>query len=199
MKKIILSLIFSCTFPSISGATSIPNPGADIYGAGNSSCSVWTKKRAQKDYFQMGQWMLGSISGAAAFGPELRGGSSQEFATWIDNYCLRNPSDKFSLAVAVLIIDLQLTPQEKAAKKKVAEQKKKTAEQKSLDNWYSLIADFKKHAKSNDSIDYDDPTLGTMWDREVQRLGGLPENEDKSAFWFLSEAHKNVKKTLGLK
>lgn len=103
------------------------------------------------------------------------------------------------MAVAILIIDLQLTPQEKVAKKKVEDQKKKTAEQKSLDDWYQQIADFKKHAKSNESIDYDDPTLGTMWDREVKRLANLPENQDKEAFWFLSEAHKNVKKTLGLK
>lgn len=62
-----------CNFSSISSAASILNPGAEIYGAGNSNCSVWTEKRAQKDYFQVGQWMIGSISGAAAFGPELRG------------------------------------------------------------------------------------------------------------------------------
>lgn len=198
MKKITCLIAFSAlstVFPSFAGG--IPNADAKYYGEGASDCKTWTVKRAKNDYFSMGQWMLGSISGAAAFGPPMRQGTSQEFASYLDNYCRENPQDKFSFAVAIMAIHYQKTAGE--GQQGLTEAQVKLAEQKSVDEWHRQIADFKKFAKATDNINYDDPTLSAMWDKEVRRLAALPENGAKDGVWFLSEAHKSVKKIVSRK
>jgi Skp family chaperone for outer membrane proteins len=82
-----------------------------------------------------------------------------------------------------------------AAEKEVPRDQQ-AAEQKAAQQWYQEIANFKKYAKANEGMDYDDPTLHRLWDGEVRRLAALDENNDKDGFWFLSQAHKNVKTLL---
>jgi hypothetical protein len=77
-------------------------------------------------------------------------------------------------------------------------QKKKQATEieKAREEWGRQISTFKKIVLANEGINYDDTKLAALWDSEVRRLGNDPKNYDKESLWFLSEAHKNVKKMI---
>lgn len=59
--------------------------------------------------------------------------------------------------------------------------------------WNREIRNFKR-AAAKEGVDYDgDKKLEAEWDKAVRFLGNDPENADKSADWFLKEAHEMVK------
>jgi hypothetical protein len=69
-----------------------------IVGAGAQSCGKWLADRASNDYWTMGNWALGFLAGAAAFGGDLdplHSIDSQAVAYWLDNYCHAHPTDHF--------------------------------------------------------------------------------------------------------
>jgi len=59
--------------------------------------------------------------------------------------------------------------------------------------WNREIRNFKR-AAAKEGVDYDgDKKLEAEWDKCVRFLGNDPENANKSADWFLKEAHEMVK------
>lgn len=83
-------------------------PSVFVYGLGANSCGVWIEKRRQNDHFSMAQWMLGYISAAGYFGPDLREGDSAAFVAYMDNYCQANPLHQFAEGVRRLINELSI-------------------------------------------------------------------------------------------
>lgn len=81
-----------------------------VYGLGAKSCGTWVEKRRSNDHFDMAQWMLGYISAAGFYGPDLRESEVQAFMTYLDNYCQQNPLQQFSGAVKRLITELKTKP-----------------------------------------------------------------------------------------
>jgi hypothetical protein len=70
-------------------------------GAGNQSCGTWLSKRVSQDYFVMGDWALGFLSGVAIYGDfkPLEDMDSNAVFYWLDNYCRPRPTDRFTDAV----------------------------------------------------------------------------------------------------
>jgi hypothetical protein len=66
--------------------------------------------------------------------------------------------------------------------------------------WMTACSTFAAKAKTNEGIDYEgNKILGRALDAEVKELAAKPENAQKPAEWFLSEAHKAVKEAFGIK
>lgn len=60
--------------------------------------------------------------------------------------------------------------------------------------WSREIRSFKRDAMKSDGVDYNtDQRLANEWDKCVRFLGNDPENANRSARWFLEEAHEMVK------
>jgi hypothetical protein len=60
--------------------------------------------------------------------------------------------------------------------------------------WKRETRQFMREALKKDGVDYaKDTKLMSEWDKAVRFLGSDPENADKDAQWFLSEAHEMVK------
>ena len=81
--------------------------GVHLLGAGtNSSCGSWLADRATNNYFSMGNWALGFLSGVAIYGDNLNpleGVDSNAIAYWLDNYCQSRPTDRFVDALKAFI------------------------------------------------------------------------------------------------
>lgn len=75
--------------------------GLQLLGAGtNASCGRWLSDRQSNNYFPMGNWALGFLSGAAMYSNDLnplQGVDSDAVAYWLDNYCQARPTDRLSM------------------------------------------------------------------------------------------------------
>lgn len=78
-----------------------------LYGLGAKTCGTWLEKRRTNDYYDMGQWMLGYISAAEYYGPDLKESEGQAFLAYMDNYCQKKPLDDFDVGVRQLINELR--------------------------------------------------------------------------------------------
>ena len=96
--SVIGALIFVC--PLTTNAST-------LYGLGVSTCGTWLEKRRTNDHFDISQWMLGYISAADYYGPDLKESEGQAFIFYMDNYCHQNPVDQFSVGVRRLIDELR--------------------------------------------------------------------------------------------
>ena len=70
------------------------------------SCGTWVDRRQNNQYFEIGNWALGFISGAAIYGNignPLGKTDANGVLYWLDNYCRRDPSGYFSEAVTAFI------------------------------------------------------------------------------------------------
>ena len=75
-------------------------------GAGNSSCGSWLSARASNNYFSMGNWALGFLSGVGIYSTDLNpleGVDSDAVSYWLDNYCQARPTDRFVDALNAFI------------------------------------------------------------------------------------------------
>ena len=81
----------------------ITSHASTLYGLGAKTCGTWLEKRRTNDHFDMAQWMLGYISAADYYGPDLKENEGQSFISYMDNYCQQNPLDQFSVGVDRLI------------------------------------------------------------------------------------------------
>ena len=99
----IVSLVIA-TLISVSPITTHANT---LYGLGASTCGTWLQKRHANDHFEMGQWMLGYISAADYYGPDLKESEGQALIFYMDNHCQQNPLEVFSVGVRRLIDELR--------------------------------------------------------------------------------------------
>lgn len=99
---IILSLVFILI---LSGDAR--SQGIKAIGAGaNASCGSWLAARASNDYFTMGNWSLGFLSGVGIYSTDLnplQGVDSDAVSYWLDNYCRARPTDYFVDALRAFI------------------------------------------------------------------------------------------------
>jgi hypothetical protein len=107
IKAIGFHLVFAVLLTSAHG-TSVKAQSYTALGAGASaSCGTWLANRKNNNFYFMGNWALGFITGAEWHGEEdvLRGIDADGVAYWLDNYCEPRPTDKFSDAVVAFIQD----------------------------------------------------------------------------------------------
>jgi hypothetical protein len=65
--------------------------------------------------------------------------------------------------------------------------------------WLNAVKSFARATAKDGGIDYNkDEAKRGDWDLFIKHLAGAPENADKSAEWFLAEAHKRVVALHGL-
>jgi hypothetical protein len=78
-----------------------------LLGAGtNQSCGSWLAARASHDYFSMGNWALGFLSGVGLYSTDLNplhGVDADGVSYWLDNYCSAHPTDRFADALRAFI------------------------------------------------------------------------------------------------
>jgi hypothetical protein len=78
-----------------------------LLGAGsNASCERWLSDRVSNNYFAMGNWALGFLSGSAVYSNDLnplQGVDSDAIFYWLDNYCQARPTDRFVDALKAFI------------------------------------------------------------------------------------------------
>ena len=101
MRSLIL-IVALLTYAPTSQATLVNTIGS---GA-TSSCGTWLDRRQQEQWFDMGNWALGYISGAATFGAignPLENTDAYGVAYWLDNYWRSQPSGYFVDAVKAFI------------------------------------------------------------------------------------------------
>jgi len=75
-------------------------------GAGLQSCGDWLSDRAKGNYFEMGNWALGFISGVAIYSPSyhpLEGLDSDAVAYWLDDFWRAHPTAQLVDALRVFI------------------------------------------------------------------------------------------------
>jgi hypothetical protein len=81
--------------------------GINTLGAGvKASCGSWLAGRASNNYFSMGNWALGFLSGVAIYSTDLNlleGVDSDAVAYWLNNYCQGRPTDRFVDALKAFI------------------------------------------------------------------------------------------------
>jgi hypothetical protein len=66
--------------------------------------------------------------------------------------------------------------------------------------WRAACSTFASKTKTAEGIDYEgNKILGRAFDAEVKELALKPENAQRPAEWFLTEAHKAVKEAFGIK
>lgn len=76
----------------------------------------------------------------------------------------------------------------------------KKKDQETEESWLAHVEKFKNFVLDHEGIDYDtNQKWADAWDSEVKRLAHQSENSDKSAQWFLEQAHMNVKKQFAKK
>lgn len=68
----------------------------------------------------------------------------------------------------------------------------------SATEWQNDVQDFIAGVATREGIDYNKPLLNAALDTAVKALAADKANAEKSATWFLREAHKQVKAELGL-
>jgi hypothetical protein len=88
-KTLILIVV---VFSGEARAESINTLGAGV----SKSCGSWLSARSSGDYFTVGNWALGFLSGVAMYGHNLdplEGVDSNAVAYWLDNYCQARPTD----------------------------------------------------------------------------------------------------------
>jgi hypothetical protein len=109
MKKLALALCL-CLLPVVSprcGVVKTIGAGAD------SSCGKWLEERRTGNYFSMGNWALGYISGAAIWGDvgdPLGRTDADGVLYWLDNYCNSSPVSPFTDAVNAFIASATSRP-----------------------------------------------------------------------------------------
>lgn len=64
--------------------------------------------------------------------------------------------------------------------------------------WMGDVQNFMAAVKAKEDIDYTKRALNVAFDDALKQLAAVKENEDKDEAWYLREAHKMVKKDLGL-
>ena len=88
-------------------ATALRAAPVMTYGVGaGTSCGTWLDHRQRGEWFDMGNWALGFISGAGIYGNvvnPLGKTDADGVLYWLDNYCRRDPSGYFSEAVKAFI------------------------------------------------------------------------------------------------
>ena len=88
-------------------ATTLHAQPVMTYGAGASvSCGTWLDRREREQWFDLGNWALGFISGAEIYGDignPLGRTDVDGVLYWLDNYCHRDPSGHFTEAVKAFI------------------------------------------------------------------------------------------------
>lgn len=117
MKKLALALCLLCLSLStplgaeyrLAPTDEVPDFGKKaIIGAGVASCGRWLEDRKTGRYYNMENWALGYISGAAMWGnglDPLRQTDADGVAYWLDNYCVAKPTSYFHDAVDAFIWD----------------------------------------------------------------------------------------------
>ena len=86
-----------------------------IRGAGAQSCRIWIRDRQshQTDEMADEEWVLGNVSGAAAFtfvvsGKDiLKETDPDAIFAWIDDYCRARPRDLIAYATGMFAAELQ--------------------------------------------------------------------------------------------
>jgi hypothetical protein len=72
----------------------------------SSSCGAWLENRRSSNYYAMGAWALGYLSGAATFSIDLDPLASVDADAvfyWLDNYCRIHPINRFVDAVRAFV------------------------------------------------------------------------------------------------
>jgi hypothetical protein len=70
------------------------------------SCGKWLSRRASGNWFDIGNWALGFMSGVAIYSDDLNPlikVDSDAVAYWLDNYCSAHPTASFVDAIKVFI------------------------------------------------------------------------------------------------
>ena len=88
---------------ALTASFALPGHGEIIIGSGAaSSCGRWLDDRQHDRHWQMANWALGFISGAAIWGDSvgdpLASTDSDGVFYWLDNYCKTHPSVYFHKA-----------------------------------------------------------------------------------------------------
>lgn len=67
------------------------------------------ERRADKSWYDMGQWMLGFVSAVGYYDVhDLKEIDSLAFAAWMDNYCRQHPLQSFGDGVKDLVLELKI-------------------------------------------------------------------------------------------
>jgi hypothetical protein len=101
-KKLAALVLLAICFARPAAADEVTKLGA---GA-NATCGKWLADRQSGNYFSVGNWALGYLSGAAAFSQTLNpleGLDSDAVLYWIDNYCRSRPLDQFAVALRAFV------------------------------------------------------------------------------------------------
>jgi hypothetical protein len=94
------------------GSVAQPAHAADsgkymVYGPGTSSCGQWVAARRSRQWYEQGVWVLGFVSGYGYSGPAMAHTDAEAIASWIDNYCQKNPLESIAEAAGRLVEELQ--------------------------------------------------------------------------------------------
>jgi hypothetical protein len=90
----------------ISLSISTEAEGKQLFGAGASaSCGSWLHDRESGDYYSMGNWALGYLSGIGIYTTldPLNDVDANGVSYWLDNYCRNNPTVHFSEALDAFV------------------------------------------------------------------------------------------------
>jgi hypothetical protein len=100
-RRLAFGMVFSCAL-----VLSEAKAEFQMLGAGVASCGKWLADRASGDYYSMGNWALGFLSGvgwsSVGYDP-LKGLDSHAVAYWLDNYCKAHPTAEFDSALVAFI------------------------------------------------------------------------------------------------
>lgn len=92
-------------------ASATPAIAVTIQGVGAVTCGRWMEStRTQEGVLHSMSWVLGYLSGAAVFGSSGSDPFSKTdqaaIQAWVTNYCAAHPLDRVSVAVNILIKEL---------------------------------------------------------------------------------------------
>lgn len=86
-----------------------PTSGQSVQflGAGaRATCGQWLEDRKSGNYFGIGNWVLGYLSGVASASRSLNplnGLDSDAVSYWFDNYCRAHPIEKLTRAIDAFV------------------------------------------------------------------------------------------------
>lgn len=104
MKRIIAAVILS--------AALAPTPSYASLGFGRIDCGKWINWRKQDQAMLAEIWLLGFLTGMNVTGGSigldpLKGRNPEQFYTWMDNYCQKNPLENTYKGGMTLYMELK--------------------------------------------------------------------------------------------
>jgi hypothetical protein len=104
LKAISLSVLFVVVFGAVSPLAQEPADTFMVYGAGATTCSVWTQHLTDKAQHPGDlQWVLGFVSAAGVFAGVRLKADANAIEPYITKYCQEHPTITITTAAANLV------------------------------------------------------------------------------------------------